>query len=281
MPNIVALKLSASYPMLAGLQEEGSWLALDQLALQQQINANFIFHAISNYKKTPFERKTLDFISKKGCRCRCCGASSGWGISKYGVATRMHAGCSTATSSRSCTSWSVRNIWQLVAVSVATKEICSLAYLVSRISHSVYPVDESGQGKPEKRPYKRRKMPAGKGWANQNKKLIHTCEVLFSENQAFVCGMHWINSSSRDDIRIRQQQFHFHSYSPFNWPTFDNGQSIWLVVIYTLWLIALGQRLSQSLWFAERLHKSCWWRRSEPQAASWIIPEGTFFYQSG
>lgn len=66
MPNIVALKLSASYPMLAGLQEEGSWLALDQLALQQQINANFIFHAISNYKKTPFERKTLDFISKKG-----------------------------------------------------------------------------------------------------------------------------------------------------------------------------------------------------------------------
>ncbi|KAH8281978.1 hypothetical protein KR054_004542 [Drosophila jambulina] len=66
MPNIVALKLSASYPVLAGLQEgEGSWLALDQLALQQQINANFIFHAISNYKKTPFDRKTLDFIAKK------------------------------------------------------------------------------------------------------------------------------------------------------------------------------------------------------------------------
>ncbi|XP_017019178.1 uncharacterized protein [Drosophila kikkawai] len=65
MPNIVALKLSASYPVLAGIQEEGSWLALDQLALQQQINANFIFHAISNYKKTPSERKTLDFIAKK------------------------------------------------------------------------------------------------------------------------------------------------------------------------------------------------------------------------
>ncbi|XP_017110399.1 uncharacterized protein LOC108134558 [Drosophila elegans] len=71
MPNIVALKLSASYPIMEGHQghkgrkEEGKILVLDQLALQQQISANFIFHAISNYKKTPSERKTLDFIAKK------------------------------------------------------------------------------------------------------------------------------------------------------------------------------------------------------------------------
>ncbi|XP_016969817.2 uncharacterized protein LOC108037702 [Drosophila rhopaloa] len=72
MPNIVALKLSASYPILPGhqghkgqIKGEGNILVLDQLALQQQISANFIFHAISNYKKTPSERKTLDFIAKK------------------------------------------------------------------------------------------------------------------------------------------------------------------------------------------------------------------------
>lgn len=67
MPNIVALKLSSSYPITAQFKavDEGSLLVLDQLALQQQINANFIFHAISNYKKTPFERKTQDFIAKK------------------------------------------------------------------------------------------------------------------------------------------------------------------------------------------------------------------------
>ncbi|XP_032583414.1 uncharacterized protein LOC6618121 [Drosophila sechellia] len=65
MPNIVALKLSASYPLMAGHKDESNILALDQLALQQQISANFILHAISNYKKTPSERKTLDFIAKK------------------------------------------------------------------------------------------------------------------------------------------------------------------------------------------------------------------------
>ncbi|XP_017056612.2 uncharacterized protein LOC108098311 [Drosophila ficusphila] len=68
MPNIVAMKLSASYPILAGEKghkDEANILVLDQLALQQQITANFIFHAISNYKKTPSERKTLDFIAKK------------------------------------------------------------------------------------------------------------------------------------------------------------------------------------------------------------------------
>ncbi|KAH8352042.1 hypothetical protein KR084_001469 [Drosophila pseudotakahashii] len=68
MPNIVALKLSASYPNPnpAGHRgHDGSIRVLDQLALQQQITANFIFHAISNYKKTPSERKTLEFIAKK------------------------------------------------------------------------------------------------------------------------------------------------------------------------------------------------------------------------
>ncbi|XP_016994201.2 uncharacterized protein [Drosophila takahashii] len=68
MPNIVALKLSASFPIPAGqrVHEDGrNILVLDQLALQQQISANFIFHAISNYKKTPSERKTLEFIAKK------------------------------------------------------------------------------------------------------------------------------------------------------------------------------------------------------------------------
>ncbi|XP_022228496.1 uncharacterized protein LOC111078230 [Drosophila obscura] len=69
MPNIVAMKLSgARNPAMAGggdVDDSGLLVALDQLALQQQINANFIFHAISNYKKTPFERKTLDFIAKK------------------------------------------------------------------------------------------------------------------------------------------------------------------------------------------------------------------------
>ncbi|KAH8409888.1 hypothetical protein KR009_000307 [Drosophila setifemur] len=65
MPNIVALKLSASHTTVGGNKMEEGSLALDQLALQQQINANFIFHAISNYKKTPFERKTLDFMAKK------------------------------------------------------------------------------------------------------------------------------------------------------------------------------------------------------------------------
>ncbi|XP_068140884.1 uncharacterized protein [Drosophila tropicalis] len=78
MPKIATLKLSASYEMVK-LEEDGQQglqsgqpavslkclLALDQLALQQQINANFIFHAISNYRKTPFERKTLEFIAKK------------------------------------------------------------------------------------------------------------------------------------------------------------------------------------------------------------------------
>ncbi|XP_039482133.1 uncharacterized protein LOC120445654 [Drosophila santomea] len=65
MPNIVALKLGASYSLVAGHKDEGNILALDQLALQQQISANFLFHAFSNYKKTPSERKTLDFIAKK------------------------------------------------------------------------------------------------------------------------------------------------------------------------------------------------------------------------
>ncbi|XP_016963247.1 uncharacterized protein LOC108033434 [Drosophila biarmipes] len=68
MPNIVALKLSTSHPILAahgGRKEAGDILVLDRLALQQQISANFIFHAISNYKKTPSERKTLEFIAKK------------------------------------------------------------------------------------------------------------------------------------------------------------------------------------------------------------------------
>ncbi|XP_043645204.1 uncharacterized protein LOC122614652 [Drosophila teissieri] len=65
MPNIVALKLGGSYSLMAGHQDEGHILALDQLALQQQISANFLFHAFSNYKKTPSERKTLDFIAKK------------------------------------------------------------------------------------------------------------------------------------------------------------------------------------------------------------------------
>ncbi|KAH8305469.1 hypothetical protein KR018_007904 [Drosophila ironensis] len=67
MPNIVALKLCTGQGVAMGnADEEASCLlVLDQLALQQQINANFIFHAISNYKKTPFERKTRDFIAKK------------------------------------------------------------------------------------------------------------------------------------------------------------------------------------------------------------------------
>ncbi|EDV54566.1 uncharacterized protein LOC6549066 [Drosophila erecta] len=63
MPNIVALKLS--YSLMEGHKDEGNILALDQLALQQQISANFLFQAISNYKKTPSERKTLHFITKK------------------------------------------------------------------------------------------------------------------------------------------------------------------------------------------------------------------------
>lgn len=50
---------------MPGHKDEGNILALDQLALQQQISANFIFHTISNYKKTPSERKTLVFIAKK------------------------------------------------------------------------------------------------------------------------------------------------------------------------------------------------------------------------
>ncbi|XP_037711157.1 uncharacterized protein LOC119548133 [Drosophila subpulchrella] len=65
MPNIVALKLSTSHPIPGGHKEAADILVLDQLALQQQISANFIFHAISNYKKTPSERKTLEFIAKK------------------------------------------------------------------------------------------------------------------------------------------------------------------------------------------------------------------------
>jgi len=65
MPNIVALKLSTSHPIPVGHKDSADILVLDQLALQQQISANFIFHAISNYKKTPSERKTLEFIAKK------------------------------------------------------------------------------------------------------------------------------------------------------------------------------------------------------------------------
>lgn len=65
MPNVAALKLGPSlspdeltYPLT-------ELLVLDHLALQQQINANFILHAITNYKKSPFERKTREFIEKK------------------------------------------------------------------------------------------------------------------------------------------------------------------------------------------------------------------------
>ncbi|XP_017850707.2 uncharacterized protein LOC108605489 [Drosophila busckii] len=62
MPNVAALKLAPSPPtclLSSGL------LVLDLLALQQQINANFILNAITNYKKSPFERKTLEFIDRK------------------------------------------------------------------------------------------------------------------------------------------------------------------------------------------------------------------------
>jgi len=51
MPNIVALKLSTSHPIPGGHKDSADILVLDQLALQQQISANFIFHAISNYSK--------------------------------------------------------------------------------------------------------------------------------------------------------------------------------------------------------------------------------------
>ncbi|KAH8375074.1 hypothetical protein KR093_002616, partial [Drosophila rubida] len=40
-------------------------LLLNHLALQQQINAKLIFHAIANYKKSPTDRKTVAFIKNK------------------------------------------------------------------------------------------------------------------------------------------------------------------------------------------------------------------------
>ncbi|EDW02912.1 uncharacterized protein LOC6562536 [Drosophila grimshawi] len=58
MPNGATLNLGSSCPFKELEQ-------LDHLTLQQQINANFILHAITNYKKSPSERKTLDFIDKK------------------------------------------------------------------------------------------------------------------------------------------------------------------------------------------------------------------------
>ncbi|XP_034473554.1 uncharacterized protein LOC117780962 [Drosophila innubila] len=65
MPNIAALKLGLGLPMGKLDYPLSSLLRLDHLALQQQINANFILHSITNYKKSPFERKTLVFIDKK------------------------------------------------------------------------------------------------------------------------------------------------------------------------------------------------------------------------
>ncbi|EDW57974.1 uncharacterized protein [Drosophila virilis] len=65
MPNVAALKLGPSFPFNQMSWPPSGLQVLDHLALQQQINANFILHAITNYKKSPFERKTLDFIDKK------------------------------------------------------------------------------------------------------------------------------------------------------------------------------------------------------------------------
>lgn len=65
MPNVAALKLGPSVSADELLYPMTELLVLDHLALQQQINANFILHAITNYKKSPFERKTREFIEKK------------------------------------------------------------------------------------------------------------------------------------------------------------------------------------------------------------------------
>lgn len=65
MPNISALKLKPSVCAEELPYSLTELLALDHLVLQQQINANFILHAITNYKKSPFERKTRKFIEKK------------------------------------------------------------------------------------------------------------------------------------------------------------------------------------------------------------------------
>ncbi|KAH8418320.1 hypothetical protein KR222_011143 [Zaprionus bogoriensis] len=65
MPNVIALKLAPSLPSEELIYPLNHLLILDHLALQQQINANFILHAITNYKKSPFERKTAEFIGKK------------------------------------------------------------------------------------------------------------------------------------------------------------------------------------------------------------------------
>ncbi|KAL7726182.1 hypothetical protein ACLKA6_002684 [Drosophila palustris] len=65
MPNVAALKLGPGLPMEILDYSLNSLMLLDHLAQQQQISASFILHAITNYKKSPFERKTLDFIDKK------------------------------------------------------------------------------------------------------------------------------------------------------------------------------------------------------------------------
>jgi len=65
MPNIAALKVRPGIHFEGLDYSKSSLLMLDHLALQQQINANFILHAITNYKKSPLERKTLNFIDKK------------------------------------------------------------------------------------------------------------------------------------------------------------------------------------------------------------------------
>ncbi|XP_023163305.2 uncharacterized protein LOC111594300 [Drosophila hydei] len=65
MPEKAASTLRRRFPLKDNCRPCSQQPMLDHLALQQQINANFILHAITNYKKSPFERKTLDFIDKK------------------------------------------------------------------------------------------------------------------------------------------------------------------------------------------------------------------------
>lgn len=62
---MAALRLRHSFSLKDTAWSYSQQPMLDHLAVQQQINANFILHAITNYKKSPLERKTLDFIDKK------------------------------------------------------------------------------------------------------------------------------------------------------------------------------------------------------------------------
>ncbi|XP_034100951.1 uncharacterized protein LOC132798997 [Drosophila nasuta] len=65
MTNVVSSMLKPDQPFKELGCPSCNLLSLNHLALQQKINANFIFHAIKNYKKSPTDRKTITFIKNK------------------------------------------------------------------------------------------------------------------------------------------------------------------------------------------------------------------------